>query len=206
LESQRRRGIGLKDQILEAINESIKTKELLRSNVGEIARFAEMVLQSLRASGKVILFGNGGSAADAQHIAAEFIGRYAYERKAYPALALSSNISLLTALGNDYGFDHVFDRQVEALCTKNDVVVGISTSGNSKNVILGMSAAREKGAKCVAMTGESGGNLAKIADLTIRIPSKSTPRIQESHILVGHIVSGLVEKALSTYAELLASE
>jgi D-sedoheptulose 7-phosphate isomerase len=189
--------VTVEDQIVKVINESIATKELLKLQVKDIARMSELITRCLRSGGKLILFGNGGSAADAQHIASEFVGRYFLERKALPAIALTTNTSSLTAIGNDYGFDHVFERQVQAFCTDKDVVVGISTSGNSTSVLLGIEAAKERKAITIGMTGKGGGKLSPIVDLAIRVPSDSTPRIQESHVLIGHIVSGLVEAALS---------
>ncbi|MDA4112121.1 MAG: D-sedoheptulose 7-phosphate isomerase [Thaumarchaeota archaeon] len=182
---------------MKSIDESIATKKLLKSNVDDIAQMSELIVESLRSGGKLLLFGNGGSAADAQHIAAEFIGRYLIQRRALPAIALTTNTSSLTAIANDYGYDHVFERQIEALCEDNDVAVGISTSGNSKNVMLGIEAAMKKNAKTIGMTGRRGGKLSRIVDLAIKVPSDSTPRIQESHILIGHIVSEIVEISFS---------
>jgi D-sedoheptulose 7-phosphate isomerase len=145
---------------------------------------------------KVLLFGNGGSAADAQHIAAEFVGRFAFERRALPALALSVNTSCVTAIGNDYGFDLVFSRQIEALGREGDVAIGISTSGNSQNVLQGLSAARKLGLSTVALTGCNGGKLKSAVDHCICAPSNETPRIQECHLLIGHIICELVERTI----------
>jgi D-sedoheptulose 7-phosphate isomerase len=145
---------------------------------------------------KVLLFGNGGSAADAQHIAAEFVGRFAFDRPALPALALSVNTSCVTAIGNDYGFDLVFSRQIEALARRGDLAIGISTSGNSSNVLHGLLAARKIGLSTVAFTGCAGGKLKNSADYCICAPSDETPRIQECHILIGHIISELVEETI----------
>jgi len=156
-----------------------------------------MIVDSIKNEGKVILFGNGGSAADAQHIAAEFAGRYLLERRPLPAIALTVNTSAITAIGNDYGFDHVFQRQVSALCNRTNVIIAISTSGNSRNVILGVEASRIKGARSIGLTGKSGGSLARHVDLAIRVPSESTPRVQESHLLIGHILSQVVERAFA---------
>jgi D-sedoheptulose 7-phosphate isomerase len=142
------------------------------------------------------LFGNGGSAADAQHIAAEFVGRFAFDRPALPALALSVNTSCVTAIGNDFGFDLVFSRQIEALGKPGDVAIGISTSGNSANVLRALSVAKEMGLHTVALTGEGGGKLKDAVDLCICAPSNETPRIQECHILIGHVISQLVEQAI----------
>ena len=161
-----------------------------------IARVALRIADSLRSGGKVFFFGNGGSAADAQHLAAEFAGKYLKERPALPSLALTVNPSSVTAIGNDYGFDLVFARQIEALGNKGDVAVGISTSGNSRNVIRALEIAKLKSIYAVALTGASGGLLRNIADSTICIPSEETPRIQECHILTGHIICELVEQLM----------
>lgn len=163
----------------------------------QIASVAARVVQSMRAGGKLLLFGNGGSAADAQHIATEFVSRYLLDRRALPAMSLGVNNSSLTAIGNDYSFDLVFSRQVEALCKPEDVVMGISTSGESRNVILGIEAARAIGATTIGMTGAGGGALAAACDECIRVPSSETPRIQEGHILVAHIVCEIVEAELA---------
>jgi len=143
-----------------------------------------------------LLFGNGGSAADAQHIAAELVGRYYLDRRPLPAEALTVNASSVTAIGNDYDFNQIFSRQVEALGNSEDVAVGISTSGNSVNVIRGVQAAKRKGLITAALTGEGGGSLKGEVDYCICVPSKDTPRIQEAHILIGHILCELVERAL----------
>src|SRR4051794_4981281 len=164
---------------------------------GQIARVAGLVTETLRSGGKLLLFGNGGSAADAQHIATEFVSSYLLERRALPAMSLGVNASSLTAIGNDYSFDRVFARQVEALCRPEDAVMAISTSGNSPNVIAGAEAARAIGAATIGMTGEGGGKLAGSCDECIRVPSAETPRIQEGHILVAHIVCELVEAELA---------
>jgi D-sedoheptulose 7-phosphate isomerase len=183
--------------VLNLVDESIKVKEKLKGMADVILRFAEEVASTLRSGGKVILFGNGGSAADAQHIAAEFVGKFKLVRNALPAIALTTNTSTLTAIANDISFDDVFVRQVEALVSKGDLVVGISTSGRSANVIKAIVKAKELGAKTVALTGGDGGELAKKADLAVIVPSDSTPRIQEAHITIGHIVCELVERELS---------
>lgn len=175
------------------IEEAAKTTRLLARQSDRIAKFALVIVESLERGGKLILFGNGGSAADSQHIAAEFVGRYNIERRPLPAIALTTNTSALTAIGNDFGYGDVFKRQVDAICRPDDVVVGISTSGVSENVILGVKSAKKLGAYTVGMTGLNGGKLARMVDLSIRAPSDSTPRVQECHILIGHIVSGLVE-------------
>ena len=189
----------LSERVVESIKESISAKERLLASaetVATIARVSEVLIDSLRAGHKLLLFGNGGSAADSQHIAAEFVGRFAFDRPALPALALSVNTSALTAIGNDYGFDQVFSRQIEALGAKGDVAIGISTSGNSPNVLQGLITARKLGLHTVAFTGGSGGKMMGAADHSICAPSKETPRIQECHILIGHVISLLVEQEI----------
>jgi len=192
-------GEGMSALIQDRIRRSIEVKETLladRELHRLLAQAATQVVKSLRAGGKVIFCGNGGSAADSQHLAAEFTGRYLKERRALPALALSVNSSSLTAIGNDYGFDLVFARQLEALGNKGDVLVGISTSGNSRNVIRAMEVAKAKSIYTVSLTGASGGAMKKLADCAICAPSEETPRIQECHILMGHIICEIAEVAL----------
>lgn len=152
-----------------------------------------MILESLNNGGKLVIFGNGGSAADSQHIAAEFVGRFLEERRGLPAIALTTDSSILTSVGNDYGFENIFQRQVESLVSQKDVVVAISTSGNSGNVIKGVEEARAKGAKVIAFTGERGGKLSGVVDLLIDVPSNEASRVQEMHILIAHIICNLVE-------------
>ncbi len=153
-----------------------------------------MVLKTIKNKKKIILMGNGGSAADAQHIAAEFTGRYKVERKALPAIALTTDTSALTAIGNDYGYEFVFERQVEALANKNDLVIGISTTGNSQNLLNAFKKARELGCNTLGLSGKGGGKFNKLCDLNIIIPSDNTPRIQEMHILIGHIFCQAVDQ------------
>jgi D-sedoheptulose 7-phosphate isomerase len=182
-----------------SIQASIAVKTRLLSDPGlvlNVARVSEVLVDALEEGNKVLLFGNGGSAADAQHIAAEFVGRFAFNRRALPALALSVNTSCVTAIGNDYGFDLVFSRQVEALGRPGDVAIAISTSGNSSNVVGAVTVAREIGMHTVALTGCTGGKLKNAAAYCISVPSNDTPRIQECHILIGHIISELVEQAI----------
>jgi D-sedoheptulose 7-phosphate isomerase len=181
------------------IGRSIELKEALLKDEyfqGLVMQVAMRIAKSLEQGGKVFFFGNGGSAADAQHLAAEFTGRFLKERRPLPALALSVNSSSLTAIGNDYGFDIVFARQLEALGKEGDVAVGISTSGNSPNVIRALETANSKSIFSVALTGKSGGTLKNIADCTICIPSEETPRIQECQILTGHLICEIVEEVL----------
>jgi len=182
-----------------SIRASIAVKELLLRNaevVSVIAKVSELLVDTVDKGNKVLLFGNGGSAADAQHMAAEFVGRFAFDRPALPALALSVNTSCVTAIGNDYGFDLVFSRQIEALARPGDMAIGISTSGNSSNVLHGLSAARIIGLCTVALTGCAGGKLKNAVDYCICVPSNETPRIQECHIVIGHIISELVEETI----------
>jgi D-sedoheptulose 7-phosphate isomerase len=186
-------------RVKRSIQASIAVKDLLLGNaevVSNIARVSTLLVESLDKGNKVILFGNGGSAADAQHIAAEFVGRFAFDRPALPALALSVNTSCVTAIGNDYGFDLVFSRQIEALARPGDLAIGISTSGNSPNVLHGLLVARKIGLCTVALTGRTAGKLKNAVDFCICAPSNETPRIQECHILIGHIISELVEETI----------
>lgn len=176
-----------------AAKHKLSTDAALISSVAEVSR---VVLDAVQAGNKLLLCGNGGSAADAQHIAAEFVGRFAFDRPALPALALTVNTSCVTAIGNDYGFDLVFSRQIEAVGKKGDVVVGISTSGNSANVLHAMATARKLGMRTVALTGCTGGKLKNEVDFCLCAPSNETPRIQECHILIGHIISELVEHTI----------
>jgi len=186
-------------RVTELIEASIVTKQsLLRSTdvVLTVAKVSEVLVNALKQGNKALLFGNGGSAADAQHIAAELVGRFAFDRPALPALALSVNSSCVTAIGNDYGFDRVFSRQLEALARPGDVAIGISTSGNSSNVLNAMSTARKMSLHTIALTGGTGGNLQGSVDHCICVPSNETPRIQECHILIGHIIAELVEREI----------
>lgn len=180
------------------IQESIRVKEtLLSTMVPLITEVADLISQSIVSGGKLILFGNGGSAGDAQHIAAELLGRFELERPAFPAIALTTNSSTLTAIGNDYGYDRIFSRQVQGLANKGDVVIGISTSGNSPNILEGIRIAKEKGAATIGMTGEKGGQLAHVCSRCFKVPSSKTARIQESHIMIGHLLCLLIERSLS---------
>lgn len=178
------------------VEESIRVKQRLLEQEGGIVLAAGILVEAYRSGGKALFFGNGGSAADAQHIATELVGRYYLERPALPADALTVNTSSLTALGNDYSFDEVFARQVEAFGKAGDVAVALSTSGNSENVIRGVLKATEKGLRTVGLTGADGGRLRGIVECCICVPSRDTPRIQESHILIGHILCEIVEQSL----------
>lgn len=186
----------LEDVVTQRIEASIAVKQRLLQHAALCAEVAERIIGAFRDGHKVLLFGNGGSAADAQHIAAEFVGRYYLDRPALPAQALTVNTSSLTAIGNDYDFVQVFSRQVEAFGQPGDVAIGISTSGNSRNVIEALRAAKHRDMVTIALTGESGGQMKAEAEYCICVPSTDTPRIQEGHILVGHIVSELVEQAI----------
>ena len=159
----------------------------------QIFAVAQCWRDCIKRGGKILLMGNGGSAADCQHIAAEIVGRYKRERRGLPSIALTTDTSILTSVGNDYGFEFIFSRQVEALCTPLDVVVGLSTSGNSPNVVRAIATAKEIGATTVAMTGGSGGKLATLCDFNLIMPSSDTPRIQEAHIFIGHSLCDLLE-------------
>jgi D-sedoheptulose 7-phosphate isomerase len=186
-------------RVRKLIEASIATKQSLLSTpdvVMTVAKVSEILVKALKQGNKALLFGNGGSAADAQHIAADLVGRFAFDRPALPALALSVNTSSVTAIGNDYGFDQVFSRQLEALARADDIAIGISTSGNSANVLRAMSTARKMGLHTIALTGRTGGNLRNTVDYCICVPSNDTPRIQECHTLIGHIISELVEREI----------
>jgi D-sedoheptulose 7-phosphate isomerase len=186
------------DAIRLRIRESAQVKLALLEgrHVAVIADVAAAMVKALHAGRKVLFFGNGGSAADAQHLAAELVGKYYYDRPALPALALCVNNSCVTAIGNDYGYDQTFSRQLEAHGAPGDIAVGISTSGNSENVIAGLRAARKKGLITVGMTGARPSKMAEVATHLIRVPSEETPRIQEGHILIGHVLCEIVEKEL----------
>lgn len=183
------------DLIRKTIDDGIAVKRrMLDTQAGVIAAAAERLAAVLKQGGTIYLCGNGGSAADAQHIAAEFVGRFLRERRPLPSVALSTNTSILTAIGNDYSFDQVFSRQVRACVTSNDAVCGISTSGKSPNVIEAMKAAREIGALTVGWTGEPGEPLVAACDLCLKVPTTATPRIQECHIVAWHVVCDLIER------------
>jgi D-sedoheptulose 7-phosphate isomerase len=181
-------------QIFEQSVDTIKKSTLLTSDINNAIN---LIVDSIQNGNKLIIFGNGGSAADAQHIAAELIGRFKLERKSFPAIALTTDSSILTSLGNDYSYDVIFSRQCESLVLKNDVVIGISTSGNSKNVELGMITAQKIGAKTIGLLGNNGGTIKPVSDISIIVNSNDTANIQESHRVIYHIICNLVEKQLS---------
>ena len=176
------------------LNSHIEVANKMEQILPLVQKAGEICIDSLNAGGKVLIFGNGGSAADAQHIAAELSGRFKKERNALAGIALTTDTSALTAIGNDYGYDVVFSRQVEALCNKEDVVIGISTSGNSVNVIKGIEVAKNKKVKVITLSGKSGGEMKNLGDVNIIIPSSDTPRIQEMHIMVGHMICALIDE------------
>jgi D-sedoheptulose 7-phosphate isomerase len=177
------------------IQASVRVKQRFSQKlIRNVALAAEKIGECHRSGGKLILLGNGGSAADAQHIACELVGRFLLERRALEAVALSTDTSILTCLGNDYGYDRIFERQIEACAKPGDVVVGISTSGNSPNVIRAVKRAKKAGCTTIGMTGRGGGKLKGMVDVLLNVPSEETPRIQESHILMGHIICELVER------------
>jgi len=192
----------LNNKITDYINQSIRTKEKLKEQALLIEKVADVITRSFRSGGKLILLGNGGSAGDAQHIAAEFIGKYGIKRKALPAIALTTNTSSLTALGNDFGFKKIFSRQLEGLASVNDVIIAISTSGNSSNVLEALKLAKKNKITTIGLTGKSGGKMVSLVDLAIKIPSSNTQNIQESHIMVGHILVDLVESKLQNLKQI----
>jgi len=183
--------------VADRIEKSIAVKRDLLAHAAAIATVADLLVEAYRDGKKAIFFGNGGSAADSQHLAAEFLGRFYKDRRPLPAAALTVNTSTLTAIGNDYGYDKVFSRPLAGIGVAGDVAVGISTSGNSENVLAAFEVAKKMGIMTVALTGASGGKMQEAADYCIAIPSSDTPRIQECHILVGHILCEIVEEALT---------
>lgn len=161
----------------------------------DIEKVCIVSLETIKEGNKIILMGNGGSAADAQHIAAEFTGRYKVERKGLPAIALTTDTSALTAIGNDYGYKHVFDRQVEAIAKHGDLLIGISSTGNSENVIEAFKKGKEIGCKSIGLSGKGGGLFNKYCDFNLVVPSQNTPRVQEMHILIGHIICQIIDNS-----------
>ncbi len=189
----------MKKHIHTEIAASIETKQKILDSealIESIAAAGALCVELYRNGGKILLAGNGGSAADAQHIAAELVGRYGFDRPSIPSIALTTDTSSLTAIGNDYGYDRVFSRQLEGLGSEGDLFIGISTSGNSENIINAFKSAKAKAITTLALTGRDGGKMAQMADCSIVVPSDSTPRIQESHILIGHILCDIIEKEL----------
>jgi D-sedoheptulose 7-phosphate isomerase len=189
----------MKEYIKNQILASYETKKKILENsalIDIIEDVATKCVNVYKKGHKTLLAGNGGSAADAQHIAAELVGRYGFDRPSLPSLALTTDTSNLTAIGNDYGYDKVFSRQLEGMGQEGDLFIGISTSGNSANIITAFESAKAKGITTVALTGRDGGKMAQMADVAIIIPSNDTPRIQESHILIGHILCDIIEKEI----------
>src|SRR3954454_14777108 len=185
------------NDIVKEIEESIAVKAELARNAGEsISQAARAIVKALRGGGKLIAFGNGGSAADAQHMVAELVGRYRAERKAIAAIALTVNSSSITSIANDYGFEEIFARQLEAIASPEDIVLAISTSGNSPNILRALETARQLRVPSIGLTGSTGGDMRPLLNLCISVPSDCTPRIQEAHALIIHILSGIVEKSM----------
>jgi D-sedoheptulose 7-phosphate isomerase len=179
------------------IKENIEIKrKILENQVVDISKIVEKFIDCLKSGNKILICGNGGSAADSQHFAAELIGRYKLERRSLPAISLTTDTSILTAIGNDYGYDKVFSRQVEGLGEKGDILIGISTSGNSQNILEAYDVAKSKGVTCIGLLGNSGGKLKELSDLEFTVPSDNTPRIQETHILVIHTICEIMENKL----------
>jgi D-sedoheptulose 7-phosphate isomerase len=187
------------EEIRRQLEESARVKQSFSTElIGRIAQFAEKSAAALRAGGKIVFFGNGGSAADALHLAAELVVRLRTDRPGLAALALTTNPSVLTAAGNDYGFERIFSRQIESLVARHDILVALTTSGNSPNVLRGVEAGRARGAYLVAFTGDTCGQLAGKVDLLLNVPSQEPQRIQECHITIGHIACSLIEQLACT--------
>ncbi|MFX1408984.1 MAG: SIS domain-containing protein [Promethearchaeota archaeon] len=186
----------MENEIISILDDNIKVKEGIKELTPLICKISEEIIKTYRNKKKVVLFGNGGSAADAQHIAAEFVGKFYKDRESLPSLAFHTNTSVLTATANDFGYDKVFERQVSSFVEEGDIAIGLSTSGNSPNVIKGLLKAKEKGAITIGFTGQKENKIENIVDYCLKIPSVDTPRIQEGHITVGHIICYLVEKEL----------
>jgi D-sedoheptulose 7-phosphate isomerase len=180
--------------LIECLKDHIKTAKKMEKLLPDVVSAAELCLASLKDGGKILLCGNGGSAADSQHIAAELTGRFKKERIPLAGIALTTDTSALTAIGNDYGFEYIFSRQVEALAKEEDTLIAISTSGNSKNVINAIKSAKKIGCKVITLTGKDGGEMKDLGDVNIVIPSNNTPRIQEMHIMVGHMICAFIDE------------
>ena len=185
----------MKSIIQNEFSEHLKTSQAaMNSLCGPIEVAAKICINSLKSGGKILLFGNGGSAADAQHIAAELVGRYKTERNGIAAIALTTDTSVLTSISNDYGYEHLFDRQLEALANKGDVVIGISTGGSSTNVINALGLAKKIGCETIGFSGRDGGEMNTLCTINIVVPAEDTPRIQEMHILIGHTICHLIDR------------
>ena len=189
--------MSIQERIISIFQKSIEAKQaFLQFNLDQFERVVTEIVKALQGGKKVLLFGNGGSAADAQHLAAEFVNRFLYDRGALAAIALTTDSSVITSISNDYAYDQIFSRQIEALGKEGDVAIGISTNGNSPNVLLGLQKAREMGLYTIALSGGAGGKMKNAAEISLIVPSQETPRIQEVHITIGHIICELVEEAL----------
>lgn len=189
----------INNYIKEHIFDSIKVKQKILSSVciiEEIKKAALEVLNAYKNNKKTLLAGNGGSAADAQHIAGEFVSRFYFDRPGIPSIALTTDTSILTAIGNDYGYENLFSRQIQANGVAGDIFIAISTSGNSKNILKALEVCKEKDIKTIGLTGSNGGLMNNLCDIIIKVPSNCTPRIQESHILIGHIICAIVEEEM----------
>jgi D-sedoheptulose 7-phosphate isomerase len=187
------------DFVRKQIEESIKVKKLILDNdkfLKSVIETAEVCSEALKNGNKILLIGNGGSAADAQHIAGELVNRFSFERPGLSAIALTTDTSVITSISNDYGFENLFSRQIQALGRKGDVLISLSTSGTSANILKGIEEANKTGIKTIGLTGKSGGKMADLCDICLMIPSEDTPRIQEAHILVGHILCSVIENSL----------
>ncbi|AEA34634.1 D-sedoheptulose 7-phosphate isomerase [Hippea maritima] len=189
----------MKNFVKNQIKKSYEVKKNMLDNeklIDEILEIGNLLIETYKKGNKLLIAGNGGSAADAQHIAGELVSKFYFDRPALPAIALTTDTSIITAIGNDYGYEYLFSRQIEANGVKGDVFLGISTSGNSKNIIEGLKTAKEKGLITIGLTGESGGKMKNLCDYCICVPSRETPRIQEAHILIGHILCSVIEEAI----------
>ena len=189
----------MKNYILEQITEAQRVMTAILADeklVASVESASKACITCLQQGGKLLLAGNGGSAADAQHIAGEFVSRFAFDRPGLPAIALTTDTSILTAIGNDYGYEKLFNRQVQALGNKGDVFIGYSTSGKSPNIIKAFEEARERGLICIGFTGNRGGPMLELCDYVFAVPSTDTPKIQEGHLVLGHILCGLIERAI----------
>jgi D-sedoheptulose 7-phosphate isomerase len=189
----------IQDLITQQIKDAINTKYFILNDEGlkaKIAIASEKIIKAYQLGYKTLLAGNGGSAADSQHIAGEFVSKFYFDRPAMPSIALTTDTSILTAIGNDYGYDQLFERQINALGTKGDIFIGISTSGNSINIINALKASKLKGIFTIGLTGITGGSMEELCNICIKVPSTDTPRIQECHIMIGHIICCIVEKTI----------
>lgn len=184
----------MKEVIKKEFNEHLKTAQLLHNLTDGVVFATNLCINCLKNGGKILIFGNGGSAADAQHFAAELVGRYKRDRKGLPAIALSTDTSALTSIGNDFGYDHIFDRQVEALANKGDIAIGISTSGTSPNVISALKVASKLNCTTIGFSGNNGGEMNKLCNVNLIVPANDTPRIQEMHIVLGHTICHLIDQ------------